>query len=172
MSKYVIDGSTLTAIADAVREKDGSTEKILVSDIASAITAIPTGGTAADNYDYSTLHDVIISSASLKDYFSGNELIVAICARGYPSGYSSQNYWVSGINGEPIPASEGKTFAPGLRYSDSTTNAGLYNAYGTGYDEKITLSTNLYVSGTTYYSGANTFLVRQVHVFYYLPKEE
>lgn len=44
MSKYVIDGATLTAIADAVREKDGSTEKILVSDIASAIAAIETGG--------------------------------------------------------------------------------------------------------------------------------
>lgn len=44
MSKYVIDGATLSAIADAVREKGGTTEKILVSDIASAIDAIQTGG--------------------------------------------------------------------------------------------------------------------------------
>ena len=44
MSKYVIDSSTLTAIGDAVRGKDGSTDPILVSEIASKITAIPAGG--------------------------------------------------------------------------------------------------------------------------------
>lgn len=44
MSKYVIDSSTLTAIGDAVRGKDGSTDPILVSEIASRITNIPAGG--------------------------------------------------------------------------------------------------------------------------------
>lgn len=43
MSKYVIDSSTLTAIGDAVRGKDGSTDPILVSEIASRITDIPAG---------------------------------------------------------------------------------------------------------------------------------
>lgn len=48
MSKYVIDSSTLTAIGDAVRGKDGSTDPILVSEIASRITDIPAGSGGYD----------------------------------------------------------------------------------------------------------------------------
>ena len=44
MSKYVIEDTTLTAIGDAIRSKDGTTEPILVGDFASKITAITTGG--------------------------------------------------------------------------------------------------------------------------------
>lgn len=44
MSKYVIDSTTLVAIGDAVREKEGTTEPILVSDLATRISAIETGG--------------------------------------------------------------------------------------------------------------------------------
>lgn len=44
MSKYVIDSSTLTSIADAVRTKGGTTDPIVVSDIATAIANIPSGG--------------------------------------------------------------------------------------------------------------------------------
>jgi hypothetical protein len=44
MSKYVINESTLTSIGDAIREKDGSTEKILVSELATKIKNIPQGG--------------------------------------------------------------------------------------------------------------------------------
>ena len=44
MSKYVIDSSTLTSIADAVRTKGGTTEPIVVSDIPTAIANIPSGG--------------------------------------------------------------------------------------------------------------------------------
>ena len=44
MSKYVIDSSTLTSIADAVRTKGGTTEPIVVSDIPAAITNLPSGG--------------------------------------------------------------------------------------------------------------------------------
>lgn len=43
MSKYVIDSSTLTSIADAVREKGGTTEAIVVSQIPDAILAIKSG---------------------------------------------------------------------------------------------------------------------------------
>lgn len=50
MSKYVIDSSTLTAIGDAVRGKDGSTDPILVSEIASRITNIPAGGSGELKY--------------------------------------------------------------------------------------------------------------------------
>jgi hypothetical protein len=44
MSKYVIDSSTLVSIGDAVREKDGTTAPIVVSDLATRIKAIETGG--------------------------------------------------------------------------------------------------------------------------------
>lgn len=44
MSKYVIDSSTLTSIADAVRTKGGTTDPIKVSDIPTAITNLPSGG--------------------------------------------------------------------------------------------------------------------------------
>ena len=44
MSKYVIDSSTLTSIADAVRTKGGTTDPIKVSDIPTAIANIPSGG--------------------------------------------------------------------------------------------------------------------------------
>ena len=44
MSKYVIDSSTLTSIADAVRAKTGSTATIKVSDIPTEISKISGGG--------------------------------------------------------------------------------------------------------------------------------
>lgn len=44
MSKYVIENTTLTAIGDAIRDKAGTTELIKVSELADAITNIPTGG--------------------------------------------------------------------------------------------------------------------------------
>lgn len=44
MSQYLINESTLTAIADAVREKTGGTESILVSELPTAIAGIEAGG--------------------------------------------------------------------------------------------------------------------------------
>lgn len=44
MSKYVIDENTLIGIGDAIRAKAGTTDKIIVSDLADAITNLPTGG--------------------------------------------------------------------------------------------------------------------------------
>ena len=44
MSKYVIDSSTLVSIGDAVREKDGTSAPIVVSDLATRIKAIPQEG--------------------------------------------------------------------------------------------------------------------------------
>ena len=44
MSKYVIDGSTLTSIGNAIREKTGGTESIPVTDLATSISAIESGG--------------------------------------------------------------------------------------------------------------------------------
>lgn len=44
MSKYVIDGSTLTSIGNAIREKTGGTESIPVTDLATSIASIESGG--------------------------------------------------------------------------------------------------------------------------------
>lgn len=44
MSKYLIEDTTLTSIADAIREKGGTTDPILAGSMAAAIAAIETGG--------------------------------------------------------------------------------------------------------------------------------
>lgn len=44
MSKYSIDSTTLTNIANAIRAKDGTSSPIVVSDFATRINAIPTSG--------------------------------------------------------------------------------------------------------------------------------
>lgn len=43
MAKYVIDGSTLTAIADAIRAKGGTSAEMLPGEMAALIVAIETG---------------------------------------------------------------------------------------------------------------------------------
>ena len=48
MSKYVIEDTTLISIADAVRDKAGTTDTILVSELPTAIANIPTGGDGGD----------------------------------------------------------------------------------------------------------------------------
>ena len=45
MAEYIIQDSTLTDIADAIRAKDGSSAPILTEDMADAIAAIPSGTT-------------------------------------------------------------------------------------------------------------------------------
>lgn len=44
MSEYLIQGATLTAIADAIREKEGTTDAIPAADMAARIEAIESGG--------------------------------------------------------------------------------------------------------------------------------
>ncbi len=48
MAKYSIENSTLTAIADAIREKMGTTTLYTPAQMASVISAIQTGGTTPD----------------------------------------------------------------------------------------------------------------------------
>lgn len=44
MSEYLIQGETLTGIADAIREKTGGTDPVAVSDMAAQIEGIQSGG--------------------------------------------------------------------------------------------------------------------------------
>lgn len=48
MSKYVIDSSTLVSIGDAVRQQEGTTEPIVVSEIPNRILGLPIGGGTGD----------------------------------------------------------------------------------------------------------------------------
>lgn len=50
MSEYLIQSETLTAIADAIRAKNGSTDPIAVADMATAISEITGGGSSEDVY--------------------------------------------------------------------------------------------------------------------------
>lgn len=51
---YLIKGSTLTDMADAIREKDGTTETISASDMATRIQAIETAGKTVECKSYLT----------------------------------------------------------------------------------------------------------------------
>lgn len=49
MSEYLIQSETLTGIADAIREKKGTTDLIPVTELASEIASIEAGGGAGEN---------------------------------------------------------------------------------------------------------------------------
>lgn len=64
MAKYSIEDTTLKAIADAIRGKTGSSDAMLVSSMAAAISALPTAAaspqvksiTVGGEYDSTTYH--------------------------------------------------------------------------------------------------------------------
>lgn len=53
MSKYAIEGSTLIAIGDAIREKTGDTATMTPVEMAGAILTISGGGSGGDYEDVS-----------------------------------------------------------------------------------------------------------------------
>lgn len=76
MSKYVINDTTLTAIGDAIREKNGTSDLIPVSGLADAITNLPSGGgggglsitKVSDNKGYSLTYNIDLSEYISKDF--------------------------------------------------------------------------------------------------------
>lgn len=60
MAEYLIQDTSLTAIADAIREKTGSTDTIAVSDFPTAIAGISTGGSVIHRKVVATSADEII----------------------------------------------------------------------------------------------------------------
>lgn len=51
MASYLIQGSTLTDIADAIRDRTGSAEGLSPLDMPAAIAAIPAGDRYQEGYD-------------------------------------------------------------------------------------------------------------------------
>ena len=97
---YIIQNSTLVDIADAIREKTGSSEKLSPSDMATEIGKITVGSSTF------TLKYVILNiagkgtdsaqgewyyyTASIKDYVNGNNYMLVFNYKGRSSGSYSR----------------------------------------------------------------------------------
>lgn len=82
MAEYLIRGETLTAIADAIREKTGSTNKMKPMDFPSAIASIEAGGTSK----------TVLIPTQTKDNFAPNSSYGGLYMAGFnfpESGYTS-----------------------------------------------------------------------------------
>lgn len=98
MAKYVIDDTTLFAIGDAIREKEGTSEQIPVTEIASRISAIESGGS---KITYRTPKEIYEQERPsnwpvLPDPEEGECYFLAMGSKNYlaipPNGYTSAEY--------------------------------------------------------------------------------
>lgn len=64
MSKYSIDSTTLTSIGNAIRTKEGTSAVIPVSDFATRITNLPSGGGGDDSSISNLPYDLVINSVA------------------------------------------------------------------------------------------------------------
>lgn len=79
--KVYLEDSSLTAIADAIREKNGETTAYKPAEMASAIAAIETGGGSSESYNL--VYNIITPSAAtgaidLSPYISSPDDLVAM----------------------------------------------------------------------------------------------
>lgn len=71
--EYLIQDTSLTAIADAIRAKDGSADKLTLAQIPEKITNIQTGGgdlSSVDVYiaDFTSNADLIVTAGAVDKY--------------------------------------------------------------------------------------------------------
>lgn len=73
MSKYSINDTTLSAISNAIKEKEGTSEAIAVSDFANRIVNLPSGGPEIKT-DFITyfINNQCMVKTILKDYYNGD----------------------------------------------------------------------------------------------------
>lgn len=89
MSKVMVNESSLTAIGEAIRGKNGTTNTYKPSEMAAAISSIPAGG----NLDFSNLEYVQLTSNSGSDlpdltpFISDFNKVVCIMVQGSNSSY-------------------------------------------------------------------------------------
>lgn len=145
MAQYLIEDATLTAIGDAIRDKEGSTDTIPVPDMASRIGAIQTGGVSKVVTTARLGDGVSIGreSLSVSDYgylLSCNTLIAF--GGVYTSSSTKYVHAVMCTIGDPCPTNNGNdqfnmaTISNGTTISTATdivasatvgeTNAGVY----------------------------------------------
>ena len=75
MAKYVIEDTTLTGIAGAIREKNGTTDTYKPTEMAAAIAAIVSGGSGGgfnlDDYNVVAINDMASKSVSNSNSWNG-----------------------------------------------------------------------------------------------------
>ena len=90
MAKVTTDNSNYTAIAQAIREKNGGTETYKPSEMAAAIGAISTGSGGTDTSDATATADQILEGKTA--YVNGEKLTGTIAY--YPNDNSSSISWI------------------------------------------------------------------------------
>lgn len=106
MAMYVVDGEKLTAIADAIREKTGTTEPIALDEMAESILSI-TGGVSASVF------------APLYEKFSIDKNTYSIVAISFQSDYVSMGF------AKEIVGNTDGTYTLKYGYLQSTYDASL-----------------------------------------------
>lgn len=91
MAKYSIEDTTLTGIADAIREKTGSSAEIKVEDMASAVSGLSAG---AEWIDVKSLPSTYASESGEKiiKYLEVSSDISAIMLYSYTVGFGGKEY--------------------------------------------------------------------------------
>lgn len=98
MSKYSIEDTTLTAIADSIRSKAGTSDPIQVSGFADAIAAIPTGGGSSFNIDWD--NDTIVTALNasaqltLPEGYTIKDIKLAILPSTGSGSFGSSTRWI------------------------------------------------------------------------------
>lgn len=94
MAQYLIEDTTLTAIGDAIREKEGSTEVIPVPDMAARIGAITTGGVAnaySITVSGSGTNTLTITDSNLVEFYNDGDCYMFCSAELSTMGFTKGN---------------------------------------------------------------------------------
>lgn len=135
MSQYVIQDTTLTGIANAIRAKTGDNNSILVSNLASAITNLPSGGGSVDSEYITNFSSKALTTAT--DFLNDTDLskiIAFIWIRGDNSNGnisvpSAIRVYLKGLNYiyTNVNVTNGPSNATILVYDDIVSSNGAYN---------------------------------------------
>lgn len=126
MSKVFIEEETLIGIGNAIREKNGTTDLIATTDMASAISNLPTGGGGELKYDDTLKY-------STPDTTQGTTITVDISTLGIDNTTPFIiNLWLqlstSGSSTHFIYLYDGEVFTP------------IYQGHGSKYPSSLTIS--------------------------------
>lgn len=170
MSKYVIDGSTLTSIGNAIREKTGGTESIPVTDLATSIASIEAGKeikieritfTGMSNHILKMGNDFI----NIFDYINSIDDIISLSVRidtDYTNYVNHMEYF-KGLGTVRRNFTSGKLPGTFLRcLSTKTTNAALEkdvtadsSSYGLGILDDGRIIYGMYPYSSDFYTQGN-----------------
>lgn len=143
MAQYLIQDTTLTDIADAIRAKTGSSDEIRVSDMASQIESISAGGGSMEGVHVVTFMSYDGTTELYKRPVADGDDCADPVTRGYistPTKASTEQYdysyvgWATTLNGERDANALKAVKADKTVYAAFATKARSYTA--TFYDDK------------------------------------